>query len=390
MKINITILLFFGLLSCQSQTYEDAQKTEKSNNLVENNKIHVELHSRVDTTKTEIKQVAILWINYLISEPDKIYDNPYWNEEEKKMYKDFDLSRSLLYQFPSGQLLRHFKPKILSIEKEGDYYGIRTIYSGDGLEGQYRKSDPWTIQKIYAVRENNQWKLKNSLPIVTATWDKKTVGKITFIYPPNYKFSQELAEKANKFCNQVKNEFRFPEWGPFDFYITQSGDELGRLLNFDFFFSGYTTGIGLNEKRMLLSGKGSEYYPHEFIHLIVPEFDRHRLIEEGFATWKGGQGGKTFEESAKLLANELFKNDTVTFSDVLNKKWGWQYSAFYTTGAVFCHSAYERGGVELVNELLRIPNDSEKLIEKLCLIYDIEQKNFDGFWRNETLKFLDN
>lgn len=390
MKISIIIFLFSGLLSCQSQTYEDGQDTEKRTDLVKNKKIQVEIHSRADTTKTEIKQIATLWINYLNSEPDKIYDNPYWNEEEKLKYKDFDLSRSLLYQFPSNQLLRHFKPKILSIEKEGDHYSIRTMYSGDGLESEYRKSDPWAIQKIYAVRENNQWRLKNSLPIVIANWNKKTIGKITFIYSSNHSFSPELAEKANEFCNQVKNEFQFPEWEPFDFYITQSGDELGRLLNFDFFFAGYTTGIGMNEKRMLLSGMGSEYYPHEFIHLIVPKFDRHGLIEEGFATWKGGQGGKSFEESAKLLANELFKNDTVTFSDVIYKNWGWQYSAFYTTGAIFCNSAYEKGGVELVNELLKIPNDSEKLIEKLCLIYDIEQKDFDGFWRNETLKFLDN
>ncbi len=82
------------------------------------------------------------------------------------MYRDFDLSRSLLFQFPSNQLLRHFKPKILSIEKEGEHYGIRTIYSAEGLEGEYRKSNPYSIQKIYAVKENNEWRLKNSLPIL--------------------------------------------------------------------------------------------------------------------------------------------------------------------------------------------------------------------------------
>lgn len=186
-------------------------------------------------------------------------------------------------------------------------------------------------------------------------------------------------------------EFTFPDWEPFDFYITRSGDELGRLLNFDFFAAGYTTGIGLHdEERILLSGIGSEYYPHEFIHLIVPEFKRHVLLEEGFATWKGGQDGKTFEESASLLANELSKNDTVTFMDVVNKKWGWQYSAYYTTGAILCHSAYNKGGVTLVNELLNIPNDSEKLIENLCLLFNIEEKAFDDFWRNETLKFIGN
>lgn len=393
MKINIIILLlFFGLTNCQSQTKTniEGQETDQKTTLAENKKIQVEIHSRVDTTKNEIKEIATLWTNYLNSEPDIIKDNQYWNEEEKKLYRDFDLSRSLLYQFSSEQLLRHFKPKILSIEKEGAHYGIRTIYSAYGLEGEYRKSDPWAIQKIYAVRENNQWRLKNSLPIVTANWNKKTVGKITFIYSPYHKFSQELAEKANEFCNQVKSEFQFPEWEPFDFYLTQSGDELGRLLNFDFFFAGYTTGIGLNEKRILLSGFGSEFYPHEFIHLIVPKFDRHGLIEEGFATWKGGQDGKTFKESAKLFENELSKNDTVTFLDVLNRKWGWQYAAFYTSGAIFCNAAYEKGGIKLVNELLKIPNDSEKLIDNLCLIFDIEKKDFDAFWRTETLKFRNN
>jgi len=393
MKINIIILLIFLVqTNCQGQTKTNIQghETDRRTTLVENKKIQVEIHSRVDTTNNEIKEIANLWINYLNSEPDKISDNPYWNKEEKAMYKDFDLSRSLLYQFPSEHLLIHFTPEILTIEKEGENYGIRTIFSAEGLKGEYRKSNPWCIQKVYAVKENNEWRLKNCLPIITADWNKKTVDKITFIYPPYHKFNQDLAEKANRFCNQIMNEFQFPDWKPFDFYITQSGDELGRLLNFDFFFAGYTTGIGFNEKRMLLSGFGSEYYPHEFIHLIVPQFDRHGLIEEGFASWKGGQGGKTFEESAKLFANELVKNDTVTFLDVLNKKWGWEYAAFYTTGAILCNTALEKGGVKLVNELLNIPNDSEKVIDNLCLIFDMDKHDFESFWRTETLKFRTN
>ncbi len=35
-------------------------------------------------------------------------------------------------------------------------------------------------------------------------------------------------------------------------------------------------------------------------------------------------------------------------------------------------------------------NDSEKLVEKLCLVFDIEKEDFDGFGRNETLKFIEN
>jgi len=350
-------------------------------------KIDVTIHSRVDTTNLDTKEVAMLWINYLNAKPDSLYDNPFWNSAEKFKFKRFDFSMEYLYQFPSSQLLRYYKPTIFSIEKEGDYYGIRSIFSADGLPEQYRRSNPWCITKLYAVKEKGNWKLKNALPIITENWNKKTIGKITFIYPQHHKFNDKLAKKASLFCDEISKEFKFSDWKPFDFYITDSGDELGKLLNFEFYFAGYTTGIGMNDNRILFSGMGSEYYPHEFIHLIVPKQDRHWIIEEGFATWKAGQGGKTFEESAKLLANELAINNTVTFSDVLNKKWGWQYAAFYTTGAIFCKAAYDKGGVVLVKKLLEIPPNDEKLIEAISKLFEIKKEDIDIFWRKEALKF---
>lgn len=349
--------------------------------------IDVTIHSRVDTSKKEIKEVAGLWANYLNSSPDSLYDNPYWNNAEKVKYKGFDFSISCMYQLPSKQLLNYYKPTILSIEKEGEYYGIRTLFSADGLEGAYRKSNPWCITKLYAVKESGEWKLKNALPVITEKWTRETIGKITFIYPQHHKFNNELAANANQFCNELIKEYKFPEWKPFEFYITETVDDIGKLLNFDFYFAGITTGIGDNEKRMLFSGLGSEYYPHEFVHLILPEFDRHALVEEGFATWKGGQDRKTFEESAELLANELAKNDTVTFSGVINKKWGWQYASFYITGAVFCKAAYDKGGINMVKKLLETPNDDEKLVETICSLFEIKRKDINAFWRSEVLKF---
>lgn len=349
--------------------------------------IKVTIHSRVDTNDFEKRKIALLWINYLNSKPDSLYDNPYWNQAEKLKYRDFDFSVPYLYQVPSAKLLYYYRPTILSIEKEGVNYGIRTIFAADELEDDYRKYNPWAIQKVYAVKENNQWRLKNALPIITSTWNRKTIGKITFIYPYQHQFNEELAKKSAQFCDQIIDEFKFPNWQPFHFYITQSGDELGKLLNFDFFAAGYTTGIGFNDKRILLGGIGTEYYPHEFIHLIVPKFNRHWIIEEGFATWKGGQEGKTFTESARILANELEKNEAVQFDDVLNKKWGWQYAAFYTSGAILCKAAYDKGGVELVKKLLEVPSTDEQLKEGLCTLFELERSELNSFWRKEVLKY---
>src|SRR3954464_14778815 len=98
-------------------------------NFAQQTKIDVTIHSRVDTTKPEIKEVALLWINYLNSKPDSLYDNPYWNSAEKLKFRHFDFSMDYLYQFPSNEVLSYYKPTILSIEKEHDNYCIRTIFS---------------------------------------------------------------------------------------------------------------------------------------------------------------------------------------------------------------------------------------------------------------------
>jgi hypothetical protein len=106
MKLNLIIIFtLWGLVNCQSQTHK---AIDNVTSIKEKTRIPVEIHSRVDTTNTEIREIATLWVNYLSSEPDKISDNPYWNEEEKKIYRDFDLSRTLLYQLPSGNLLIYF------------------------------------------------------------------------------------------------------------------------------------------------------------------------------------------------------------------------------------------------------------------------------------------
>jgi hypothetical protein len=171
MKKNVISIWLILLTFYSNKTF--AQQT----------KIDVTIHSRVDITNLEIKEVAMLWINYLNSKPDSLYNNPYWNKSEKLKLKRFDFSIDYLYQFPSSQLLRYFKPTILSIEKEGDNYGIRTIFSADRLPEEYRKSNPWCITKLYAIKENDEWKLKNALPVITENWNKKNVGKNNFHLP---------------------------------------------------------------------------------------------------------------------------------------------------------------------------------------------------------------
>ena len=275
------------------------------------------------------------------------------------------------------------------VEKDDVHYVLRTIFNAEGLEGQYKKSNPWCITRVYAVKENGQWRLKNALPMITANWQQKTVGKITFIYPSEHNFNLELALDAAAFCDDVSKKYQLNDWQPFDYYITKNGDELGELLGFDFFFTGYTTGKAMVESRILLSGIDSEWYPHEFIHMMVEDKPRHKLIDEGFATWLGGAMGKTFEEGAWILAEQLSANQTITIYDILNN-WGNEYSAFYTAGAIICNMAYEKGGVPSIKKLLDATPEDEALFQAVCELLEESRKNLETEFRQAAMKYRGN
>jgi len=134
--------------------------------------IEVTLTARVDTTKEEIKEIYRLWTDYLNSDIDSIYDNPYWNTKEKELYREtdmpFDRGMWVMYfrQDPS-RIMRAYKPKVLSIEPEGEKYRIRTLFYRDSLSKAYQAHNPPWISIYYAIRENEQWKLQNAIVEMT-------------------------------------------------------------------------------------------------------------------------------------------------------------------------------------------------------------------------------
>jgi hypothetical protein len=349
--------------------------------------IDLEVHARVDTSQREVKEVVELYTRYLSSSTDSVYDNPYWNSEEKKRYEDFDFTAKFMYQIPSQQLLRYYKPTILSVEKEGNEYVIRTLFSTDKVKGTTSMPNPWCITKVYAAQENGTWKLKNGIHNLTKNWQRKTVGKITFIYPPEHRFNDSLAQEANIFCANLADKFQLSGWQPFDFYIAKDPDQMGALFGFDFYYAGYTTGVGMNSNRMLFSGMDSEWYPHEFVHLLVENKPRHKIIDEGFATWNGGAKKLTFDENTKILAAQLNKNNKVTFTDILDKSWGWQYNAFYTTGAIICQSIYQQKGLAGITALLNTSVDDSTFMDELCKLYGIPKNELNNYMRKEILKY---
>jgi hypothetical protein len=87
----------------------------------------VELNNGVDTSIADYGRVYRLWCDYLHSNPDSVYNNPYWNEFEKRRYRSFDLLNHQGFLSPSLYNFK-FDAHVLSISHYNGVYDIRTMF----------------------------------------------------------------------------------------------------------------------------------------------------------------------------------------------------------------------------------------------------------------------
>ena len=133
-NINLCLLLIIATLSLSSF----ASAAEHPPGYIE--LIALPITVRVDTTDADIKAVYDLWRKFLSSNPDSAIDSSLWNQKELKRYSDPYAARSWIYN--SERIIKSFPPLLLSIEKEGKFYVIRTLYYSEGLEEPYKGSNP--------------------------------------------------------------------------------------------------------------------------------------------------------------------------------------------------------------------------------------------------------
>jgi len=335
---EILIIILFTLAWFNSRALNDAGR------------IKVLVSSRVDTSSKEVKAILNLYQNYLNSRPDSIYDNPYWNKKEKELYEDFDFSRASMFQggMTADQLSRIFVPFIMSVEPIGEKYQIRIMFSSSTTDPQYAGAKVWCIQKLNAIKENKNWVLENLIVELSQKWKTKMVGHIEYVYPPTHYFEIEQAKLSEQFCNELINRFNADYNNSFKYYVTSSIDDMGLLENFDYYFVGITTGKA--RKDMILTAKGNEYYPHEFVHKFLPENqNRGYVIEEGLAVFLGTKIIiEEYENLLSKLANDLKgSSDKINFKSVVAQEVKFNgYQTAYPAGAAICELVFNKTGDE--------------------------------------------
>ena len=348
------------------------------------------VNNGVDTANVEIVAAIRLWENYLSSRPDSIYDNPYWSQVDKSRYKYFDLLRSAfspnLYALAAG-----YKPTVLSVSETEGGWIVRTLFSAVIKSGF---ANPLAITNVLARREHGALRLCNILPHNAHQWQRRQVGSITFWCPPAHEFDEMKAHQMNRFTDSLATLFDVPII-PVDYYFADDIATVQRLRGLDFVMgegnTRQTSGFADVGNRIVYSGSGSEWYPHEFVHLYAnPLFpNAHGYFLEGLAALLGGSRDRPLSFHIKRAHEYLQEHPEID----LNNFFEFWYldnltNPTYVFGGLLCHLANEQGGMTLIKQLLSYGGTNDDFYRAVAEVFGVQRDDLNTFLRTTMAEYV--
>jgi hypothetical protein len=339
----------------------------------------------VDTTDIETKKVVTLWINYLKSKPDSLYDNPYWNSKEKAEHKHFDFLES---EFQPS-LYMGFPVTILNVKNINGLYQIKSIFASCDSTG--KPPNILCIANVFAKKENGEYKLFNALPINRdKEWNHKKAGYIDYYFPFYHSFDSVKAENQNTFMIEVCKNFGV-QIKQVEYYFADDFNEIERLRGFDYEMgtSGKLKPQGKSDYDKVYCGGMGEYYPHELIHIFINPYypNCHNWVLEGLATFLGGSRGEELIWHIKRANNYLLKHQEIDLNNILKLKSIDEYTDYrYVIGGLICELVYEKGKWKLLKDFLNTGKTDMDYYKAIELLLDVKEKDLNTFLRTELMK----
>ncbi len=232
--------------------------------------------------------------------------------------------------------------------------------------------------------------LTNMVLINSRDWVSNESGNITYVYPPSHSFSERTAARMEAFNQRMA---ALCEIGPvqFRYFITDSDIAVSQLWGFDYAYDMYNMDISGGAvdiyNKIIYSGNGTEYYPHEAVHLYVSEWlgggwrKAHIWFDEGFATYLGGSRGKSLEWHLEVLKAYLNSEPKPDLSKMfeLKMKIGISTNLDYVIGGLICKLAYEKGGMPAIKELLTAGETDEEFYLAVEKVLGVPKEDFGDF-----------
>ncbi|MBT3208829.1 MAG: hypothetical protein HN704_04270 [Bacteroidetes bacterium] len=349
---------------------------------------NISINYDIDTTVFKVAEPLNLWLDFLNTKDDSI-GAKYWNSDEVEKYGNdsyFLIERELQFGIDNYlQLLSYSNIKVLSIRKIMEYYKITSLMEFSQKENT---SNIQYIFHVYAAQENGELKLFNPLPINSDLYFfSSIVGFIKFHYPKVHNFNYRLAKKQIDFLESISKNFDVPI-DTIDYYFASSVEEIQKIKGFDFIIGDngnqIASGKADSKNRIVYSSGLDEYYPHEFIHILLNPYypNCHFWINEGVATYFGMSRGKDLDWHLIRLNKHLIQHPEIDLNNMLKLRSLDQYTDYrYVLGGFIISMAYEKGGFELIKILMNAGKTDEDFYSAIENYLEIRKENLNQYIR---------
>lgn len=338
----------------------------------------------------QVNEPLDLWLNFLKTQDDKI-GSKFWNDQEIEQFSD-----STYFQMPDldyfelGNKIEtlNYGTTVLSITKSDSLFKITSKF-------EYRINDSASITPfifhVYAAKEksSDSLKLYNPFPInKKLNMQEFTFKNIKYVYPKNHNFNKTLAKKQYRIVQNIKKNFDLIREDA-SFIFTSDRTSYFQMRGYDFHFQNngieYPSGNADVPNNTVYSYGCDEYYPHEIVHLLInPKWpNSHGWFLEGFATYYGGSRGKTLDWHLEKLNTYLLNSPELDLNNLLELISMDDFTDFrYVIGGLFIKIAYEKGGTEMVKQLMASENSDFGFYKTIESTLGVKKESINEYIRD--------
>jgi hypothetical protein len=329
--------------------------------------------------RSPVAEIYRAWRQYLYSDPQLQTPTPLWSASEQRLWPGYDLTAGIAY--------KGFGATVLDIEpvaERPDEYIVKTLFASSG--GQDNAIRPVALTRVYAVRQDGRWVFANALPRLTRTWQRTTVGPITYVLPPGRSLDTVRARRAVAFADSLATSFAVPRIDSLTYYIANGPEELNRIMGVDWTFAGTGRGYSIPWNRLILIGDTNfgEENRHELTHFVLSPLlaqrRTHSLVNEGIATLFGGSVGRTFPALRIEYAEYLQQHSHITLDSLFVSAGADRGSS--PAAAILALMVHERAGIAGLKDLLLSGRSDEELRSALIRLLGLPWPDIVVRWRS--------
>lgn len=287
---------------------------------------------------------------------------------------------------------RKYKPTILSINDLNDnFFNIKIAWI-------YSDKNSSDLFAIYNIIVNGDFKFENVMNFNKDKLTKETYEYISFYHEELNLFDESDAFKLIKFNEDMSIFFNLGKPLSFKYFIFENYEKLMNNKGFDFevdmFLGVNYGGEAYPNQKIIFSGNGSAYYPHEVVHLYTNQkFDNiHSILDEGIATYLGGSQGLSFEEYMEELYFFLDNSNINIYNTLFLKKSSVnvndKVSLEYAFGSLLCHIIINKYDKDKLFEFMNSGREDEELLSAIERLLGIKREGLDSFIRMELKKYI--